>query len=657
MSKLILSLFFLISTISSISQTNEIPVEQKIKNIEKGLVEFKSPIDALQGNNKDTANLKNLYERMEFYNVPGLSVAVINDNKIDWAKSYGILKKGSDIRATKTSYFEAASTTKLLTAAITLHFVEKGILDLDEDVNNYLKRWKISNNEFTENQKVTLKLILSHQSGLNRPDGGFSSSGIPTIIQTLNGESPAEHEAAIIESVPGTEWNYSNFGYIVIQLIIEDVLNKPFSQIAQEAVFDKLGMQSSTFLLPLNEEQKKNEALPHDEEGIAHEPVVDPNSLAHAGLMTTASDLALFTTELMKSYKGESNLLFSQSIAQKLFHRELEIDPIQMFGLSVGEGLGVFLSGTDKNFAFLHPGGNYPGSECWLIGYPETGQGVIIMANGAKGSLLAMEIIPAISREYSWPKFELPKEEKDTQSESINESEEIEFVFVKGGSFEMGDVFNEGLEDEKPIHNVTVTDFYMSTTEITFAQYDQFCMETGKELPPDRGVGRGNQPVMNVTWEEVKAFCDYYGYRLPTEAEWEYAAREGGKKVRFANGEDIAKSDGLNFNSKKKMELSYYEKDKYYRKPLPVKSFPPNALGLYEMSGNQEEWCEDWYDAAYYKSSDVTNPVNNTKSQYKITRGGRWGSTADELRCTWRGAREPESVWNVMGFRVVKDVE
>ncbi|MFC2151506.1 SUMF1/EgtB/PvdO family nonheme iron enzyme [Bacteroidota bacterium] len=654
MNKLIISLFFLISTISSISQTHEVPVEQRIFNIENRLIKFKTPKQALQSNNEDVDNYLSIDERMMFYNIPGLSIAVINENKIEWAKSYGTLKKGIDKNVTTNSYFEAASTTKLLTSVIVLHYDEKGMLNLDKNVNDYLKSWKIPENELTKDTKVTLRLLLTHQSGMNRPDGGFSSEGSPTIVQTLNGEYPATSDSAVIEYIPGTEWQYSNFGYIVLQLILEDVLGKPLSQIAKEIVFEPLNMNFSTLEYPLPKREQENEAFPHDEEGAVHEPVMDIYAVGHGGLMTTPSDLAKFTSEIMQAYKGKSEKVITQSTAQKLFNKEYDIDPSMMFGLTVSEGLGVFLQGKENYLSFYHPGGNYPGSECWLMGYPETGQGVIIMANGAKGSLLAMEIIPAISKEYNWPEYpEMPM--KDDSNSETELSDEIEFVFVKGGTFEMGDIFGEGLPDEKPVHTVTVNDFYMSATEVTFAQYDQFCKETGRELPPDRGIGRGNQPVMNVSWEDAKAYCDYYGYRLPTEAEWEYAAREGGKKVRFANGQDIAKSNGLNFNSKKKMELSYYEKDKYYRKPLPVKSFPPNALGLYEMSGNQEEWCEDWYDAEYYKSSDENNPINNTKSQYKITRGGRWGSTADELRCTWRGAREPASVWNVMGFRVVKD--
>lgn len=657
MNKLSALFIALIFSFVCLGQTNEKTIELRINNIENSLLEFKSPKEALQGNNRNVVDLRNLKERMEFYKVPGLSVAVINDFRIDWAKSYGILKNGSDIKVNTTSYFEAASTTKLLTATITLHFVEKGLLNLDNNVNDYLKTWKIPENELIKDTKVTLRLLLTHQSGMNRPDGGFSREGDPTIVQTLNGEYPATNDPAVIEYIPGTEWQYSNFGYIVIQLMLEDVLGKPISQIAKEVVFDPLGMNFSTLQYPLPQTKEENEAFPHDEEGIAHEPVMDIHAVGHAGLMTTPSDLAKFTLELMLAYKGKSEKILSQSMAQRLFTNETDIDPSMMFGLEVSEGLGVFLQGIDDYLSFYHPGGNSPGSECWLIGYPETGQGAIIMANGAQGSLLAMELIPAISDEYNWPIFpELPKDKIDTKLESLNECEEIELVFVKGGTFEMGDVFGEGLPDENPVHTVTVKDFYMGATEVTFAQYDKFCIETGRELPPDRGMGRGNQPVMNVTWEDAKAFCEYYGYRLPTEAEWEYAAREGGKKVRFANGQDIARTDGLNFNSKKKTELNYYQKDKYYRKPLPVKSFSPNALGLYEMSGNQEEWCEDWYDAEYYKISSSINPVNTTNSQYKITRGGRWGSTADELRCTFRGAREPASVWNVMGFRVAKDI-
>jgi CubicO group peptidase (beta-lactamase class C family) len=277
---------------------------------------------------------------------------------------------------------------------------------LDRDVNTYLKRWKIPDNSYARDHSVTLRMLLTHQSGLNRPEGGFSSSGTPSIIQTLNGEFPATNDSAVIQFTPGTKWSYSNCGFIVIQLLIEEVVKKPFPQIAEEVVFSRTGIHDSTFDLPLPKSLSANEAAPHDAGGKAYIPSLDPNAVAHGGLMTTPYDLALFAIELMKEYCGESDKILSQNMAKKLFSNERQLDPSEMFGLSLSEGLGVIISGEGDNFSFLFPGSNAPGSECWIIGYPCTGKGIAIMANGEMGSLLAMEIIEAASKVYNWPVYD-----------------------------------------------------------------------------------------------------------------------------------------------------------------------------------------------------------------------------------------------------------
>ncbi len=185
----------------------------------------------------------------------------------------------------------------------------------------------------------------------------------------------------------------------MIQQILEDVLSQPFAQIAQEKVFEPLSMKHSTFIYPLKPDLQANEALPHDAEGLLREPALPATAVAHGGLITTPSDLALFTIELMRAYQGLSDRLLSKEMARQMFRKELDLDP-GMFGIPLGEGLGVMLFGESENFVFAHPGSNYPGMNCWLLGYPETGRGAVIMTNGAMGEVLAMEIIAAINREY-----------------------------------------------------------------------------------------------------------------------------------------------------------------------------------------------------------------------------------------------------------------
>jgi CubicO group peptidase (beta-lactamase class C family) len=376
------------------------PVQPRIDRIENGLVAFASAKDLFQTGSAKKEDLRTLADRMTQYHTPGVSIAVIRDFALDWAKAYGVLKTGGNRPVDTDSYFEAASTSKLVTSAIVLHYVGQGILGLDEDVNAYLKSWKLPKNDFTRQRKVTLRLLLTHQSGL--PATNFprkENAGDPSLVQILAGESPAMNKPAVVEFVPGTKWQYSNLGYVVVQRILEDAIGKPFSQIARETVFEPLGMNHSTFAYPLDPKLQANEAWPHDAQGILREPEMVPSAQAQGGLMTTPSDLALLTIELMQAYHGRSARLVSQEMARLMFTKALDLDPA-IFGVPVSEGLGVFLYGEGDNLVFLHPGGNSPGMNCMLIAYPRTARGAVVMTNGEQGEILFMEIVAAINREY-----------------------------------------------------------------------------------------------------------------------------------------------------------------------------------------------------------------------------------------------------------------
>jgi CubicO group peptidase (beta-lactamase class C family) len=378
-------------------------VNERIRHIESGLVEFTTPMDMFEPHGTEKKDRRTLLERMAHYRVPGVSIAVICEYGLEWAKAYGIHQVGSDRVVTTETFFQAASTSKLVTAALVLRLVEQGILDLDQDVNKYLRSWKVQESEFTAEQKVTLRLLLTHQSGL--PTTNFDQepdAGDPTLVQVLNGEPPAMNRPAVVEYTPGTMWQYSNVGFAVIQQILEATTDKPFSRLAQEILFEPLGMKYSTFAYPLRQELRSREAMPHDADGIAREPAMCPTALAHGGLMTTPSDLALFTCELMRAYQGLSSRLLSKQMMRQMLRKELDLDP-QMFGLPLGLGLGVLLYGRDENLVFAHPGSNLPGMNCWLLGNPSVGKGAVVMTNGAMGEVLAMEIISAIIREYGWP--------------------------------------------------------------------------------------------------------------------------------------------------------------------------------------------------------------------------------------------------------------
>lgn len=245
----------------------------------------------------------------------------------------------------------------------------------------------------------------------------------------------------------------------------------------------------------------------------------------------------------------------------------------------------------------------------------------------------------------------------------------------------MGDVMGDNeYDNEKPVHQVTLSDFYISAYCVTFDDYDAFCEAKGREKPNDRGMGRGNRPVINVSWYEAIEYCNWLsekdgrqpvfnidksredpnnededddlkwivtpiwsanGYRLPTEAEWEYAAREGGKKVRFGNGQNILRITEANFNGNVNLDWElwkpYYHGVRYARADtVSVDNFQPNALGLYNMSGNVWEWCWDWLVSDYYTNSPELNPKGPDTGSVRVNRGGSYVSDPKDCRVACR---------------------
>jgi formylglycine-generating enzyme required for sulfatase activity len=235
------------------------------------------------------------------------------------------------------------------------------------------------------------------------------------------------------------------------------------------------------------------------------------------------------------------------------------------------------------------------------------------------------------------------------KNSSINKPD-IEFVDIPGGTFMMGSpVTEQGRKDDEIQYKVTLSAFKMSKYPITLGQYDLFCEATGKVKP--WGRERGNLPVSQVTWYDAAAFAEWMGCRLPTEAEWEYAARSN-TSTPFYTG-DCLTSEQANFNGKE--PYANCKESENRDKVLPVGSFPPNAFGLYDMHGNIWEWCSDWY--GEYDIDKKINPQGPEKSANRIIRGGGWHNAAWECRSAYRGGAGlyPGTRGTGIGFRIVKD--
>jgi CubicO group peptidase (beta-lactamase class C family) len=344
----------------------------------------------------------NILDRMKYYKVPGVSVAVIDNGKIDWAKGYGIKETGGNDPVTPEMLFQAASISKPVTALGTLQLVEKGILDMDSPINDKLLSWKIPENEFSEKEKITLRRLLTHSAGLTVSGfpGYATSEQIPTPIQVLDGEKPANTPPVRIDMIPGSEWRYSGGGFVVTQLLVEDVSGRSFQEYMQTTVLAPLGMNHSTFEQPLPQEKADQAVSGHKVNGevVQGKWHIYPE-LAAAGLWTTPSDLCLFAIELQKSVAGGSNKVISQEMAGKML-----APGIGDWGL----GMGLGASMEEEKRSFSHGGGN-KGFVCMLFAFVNKGQGAVIMTNSDGGNELVFEILRALSSVYGWSILE-PRE-------------------------------------------------------------------------------------------------------------------------------------------------------------------------------------------------------------------------------------------------------
>jgi formylglycine-generating enzyme required for sulfatase activity len=225
---------------------------------------------------------------------------------------------------------------------------------------------------------------------------------------------------------------------------------------------------------------------------------------------------------------------------------------------------------------------------------------------------------------------------------------EIQLVDIQGGTFVMGcDGKDANCETDETAHRVTVGDFRMSKYEITFDMYDAYCDSIGLEKPDDNGWGRGNRPVINITWREANNFALWMGGRLPTEAEWEYAAKAGGKAA-FGKTNCLSKAQANFDGSSETMRCG----DAFaLKRTQPVGSYPANAYGLHDMFGNVFEWCSDWY--GIYPQGTSINPTGPVEGRAKVNRGGSWANGASACRVAARETGELEFEGNRIGFRIV----
>ncbi len=368
-------------------------IELQIRRIEGALIlEGAQPGQA--------AKTASLVERMEHHKTPGVSIAVLHNDQIEWARGYGVKEAGKPETVALETLFQAGSISKPVAAVAAMRMVEAGRLDLDEDVNRYLTSWRVPANDGWQ-PRVTLRQLLSHTGGLTVHGfpGYAQGQPIPTPVQVLNGEEPANTSAVRVNILPGVQHRYSGGGTTIVQQILMDLLGKPFPQIAQELVLDPMGMKDSTYEQPLPEKYRDSAATAHPNnarplEGRWH----TYPEMAAAGLWTTASDLARFALALQRAKAGRPHPILSAETVREMFTPQ--VDP--------SVGLGVFLEGDAPARRFGH-GGWDEGFVATMTAYQDQGFGAVVMLNSNQGHPLMGEILRAVAKEYAWPDY-LPAE-------------------------------------------------------------------------------------------------------------------------------------------------------------------------------------------------------------------------------------------------------
>jgi CubicO group peptidase (beta-lactamase class C family) len=358
-------------------------------------------IEGAQSPNREGLDPLTLQQVMARFRVPGVSVAVISDFQIHWAKGYGVADVEAGAPVDANTLFQAASISKPVAAMAVIRAVQDGRFSLDDDINTILKSWQLPESEFTRGRPVTPRALLSHTSGLG--DGfGFPgyhpSAPRPTVVEILNGSKPSNVGPVLMERPPFTAFKYSGGGVTLMQLAMTDAIGKPYADILRSWVLEPVGMTNSGYDQPLPAERDRHAARAHNGAGRAMDAKwhVYPE-LAAAGLWTTPTDLARFAIEIQRTALGRSSKVLTQASVREM------LSPVGVGDFAVG----LTVTKMGQGWYFSHGGSNW-GFQCDLIGHRIKGYGVAIMTNGDNGGPVIGEIRSRVAAAYGWDSLDKP---------------------------------------------------------------------------------------------------------------------------------------------------------------------------------------------------------------------------------------------------------
>lgn len=320
--------------------------------------------------------------QMQKYNIPGCSIAVIQNYKIKSAKSYGVRNKANNKPVTKDTLFQAASISKPITAIAAVATFQEQNLSLDKNINDILKSWRIPKSKFTNDQAVTMRLLLAHSAGIIgfRYNGYTVKDKLPTLLQELQGVQPANTSPVVVVRKPGTQYEYCPAGYTIIQQVLEDIYKKPFAEVMQKLILNPLQMQHSTFDEPLPEQWLSNIALPYLPDGklMPNSPIIFIASAA-GGLWSTPSDIAKLVIAVQETLRGHYPLGIDAKTMRMI------LTPVKDHNMGLGFEVNINKYGEQSktNADYFRHGGFNSGYLSMFVGSKQDGNGVVIMINVA----------------------------------------------------------------------------------------------------------------------------------------------------------------------------------------------------------------------------------------------------------------------------------
>ena len=393
MRKLLLSisLCFTISNLWAQSAYSK-EIKEQIKHVENNL--FSRVI--LNG------KADNIVDRMTFYKVKGLSIAVVNNYKIVWAKGYGWADEKEKRPVTAATLFKPGSISKSLNAVGILKLAQANKLDIYKDINEYLKSWKFPYDSLSKGKKITTANLLSHTAGLS-VYGGFpgydAKSKIPTLPQILDGVAPANTPAVRSLFEPGLQFQYSGGGTIISQLIITDLTHQSYEKYMFDNMLKPMGMKNSFYsAAPPQKNELNKYAMGYTKEGAKVKATfhVYPEQ-APMGLWTTPTDLSKYIIETQLAYQGKSSKVLNQQMTS------LQLTPY----IDNSATMGAFIGDRNGEKYFFHDAGN-EGYRGLYYGSVEGGNGMVVFVNSDDGNII-LELLNSVASVYNWKGFDKPK--------------------------------------------------------------------------------------------------------------------------------------------------------------------------------------------------------------------------------------------------------